>query len=388
MRIEFGILSSGVLSWELRTGWPRKNAENARDQSMRTRTASRTCIAHPLPLLCSLRPFAAISLTLLSSLAFAAPLPKTDPEATRFWIIPEKEAYNEARTGMVMVCPSHKHGTTDQAFAKLQQLIADRPSSAVNTIWVCRTEQMVTLRHFAPIVDQVFVNPFVYRSDSAPPADSAVWSGLDHPVINGLRDIRMAAPNTRLIACVDLAGEDKLFGKARPGFDEVAWMTYAVIGAGFQGIVLRGMKHGNLQNGAPFQDLIPALGTVAGELGRATPVKWAVGSPADQPVAILLSERKLFIVAIRPSFLHGTRHRRASFPDTGQPVATTVAISPPEGINIHSPRVLSGLPFVAARVPNGDISLPLRFSGAGTILVLDVDRAPFNQRDDTTDKQL
>jgi len=139
--------------------------------------------------------------------AAAVPAARTNRHTPApFLLIPEQDAYGDAH-GMLMICPAHKHGEIDQALATLKQKVADHPRYRMSSIWVCRADHLDTLDRFASLVDQVFINSLYWTSSDGPERDDIVWPGLDHPLVNNVREVRRHAAGKRLVACVNVHGE-------------------------------------------------------------------------------------------------------------------------------------------------------------------------------------
>lgn len=316
-------------------------------------------------------------------LGYRAPRPFNLP----FLIRPEKW-YNSPEQGMLMLCPAHAHGPKAEATAELIRLVAQHRSPAPTTIWVCRNTQLETLREFAPMVDRVCINPFAYNSDRKAVIAEPPWAGTSHPVLVRPHNLRLAAPDRQLIACIDVDGEESRFGKRHPTFDEMQWMVLAAIGSGFQGIAWRGHV-----DTLPYRDQLDLLTNNilrhADELSRAHPVDsvtvtspaptgLAQGQPdtdgqqanAPVPLSAMQTRNHLYVVLLHPQIML-PQPGKSTIPlplGTGSVRECSVALRPPSGTTLVSVERLDGTPLTLQR--DGDQFLvPCRFAGGGTMLV-------------------
>lgn len=144
---------------------------------------------------------------------------------------------------MVMVCPSHLHGSFRDALHELDSLLQwrDPLKSERSTIFICRVDQKITLIRFASKVDRVVVNPFVglMQGNSMPHPS---WQNSEHPLSRNMKAIRAVAGGTQLIACLATDGDPELFGGRAASFEELQRQVIALGGASYQGIALRGDK--------------------------------------------------------------------------------------------------------------------------------------------------
>ena len=298
------------------------------------------------------------------------------PGAGKFVIVRQSQVHDDA-FGMVMGCPAHAHGTPKQAIAKLKRILRNRSSDLVSTIWVCRANQMHTVKRFAPLVDRVVINPFVFRSKKGLCKDDLIWPTFDHPQVNYLREVRKNGAGKALLACINVDGEPSRFARRAASFEEVKWMAYAAIGAHFQGVVWRGdLPHlpwlGRLKH---LESLLQAQ---ANGLGAAEPVKW-VTDRDKKPISALCSERSLFVVLLSPEYLAQVDpHKTVVLPLTQPEVHGRLVLAPPAGTKVMSAKTLSGMP-VAIDVIEGRPQVNYVFTGAGEILIFSLLRGEKNQ---------
>jgi len=295
-----------------------------------------------------------------------------------FLLIPEQDAYTD-EYGMLMICPAHKHGKIDQALATLKQKVADHPTHRMSSIRVCRADHLNTLDTFAPLVDQVFINSLYWTSSDGPERDDIVWPGLNHPLVNNVREVRRHAAGRRLVACVNVHGEKGYFRKRRATFEEIEWMVCAVIGAGYKGIVWRYERIL-----PPFADRLSTLeGNLkkhVDELGRATLTTDPRTAAARIPVATLRTPHGVFVVLLNPEYMQFTDAGTVRLPLDPSVCRGNVEVTLPEGTSLKTAQRLDGtaipvpVPISAAAHADADrartVRLPFRFAGDGEILVL------------------
>ena len=274
----------------------------------------------------------------------------------------------EADAELLMICPAHAHGTADEAMAKLKQLLAAHPATQRSAIWVCRSNQADTLSKFAPLVDEVYINPFAVSDTRQPDPQQHIWRSLDHPSINQIRRLRSLAPDTRLIACINIEGEPRCWKKRAASFEEVQWMFYAVIGAGYKGIVLRGDVAA-----CPFapqlRNLEKEIMRFASDLGVAQPVAWVTG-PREQPVSAVRSDKMLFVALLNPSYVQIDHDKQtAVLPVKPGLCEGVVDCRLPSGLKIVSGATLSGEPL-KLDVNDSLVKAPYSFRSGGEIIVL------------------
>ncbi|MGE5608217.1 MAG: hypothetical protein ACM359_03095 [Bacillota bacterium] len=298
------------------------------------------------------------------------------PRAGAFVTVAESQAQS-AGFGMLMICPSHGHGAPDEAEAKLRLLLqngSDQPA----TIWVCRSSQIETVIRFAPLVERVIVNPFGHFRVDRPKDSELYWPGINHPVLNGLEELRLAAGDRQLLACLDLEGEPGLFGGRSPSIEEIEWQVYAAIGTGYQGVVWRN-RPDDPERASRLKGLEGRLREIAAELGAAKPVRWAC-STSGQPASVLWGRGHVFVVLLNPDYvvlkspMDPSGGVRLALEDREQ--RGEVRLTLPKGQMVVSARTLSGR-SLSARMADGQTIVPYRFRGGGEIVICRLsERAP------------
>ena len=166
------------------------------------------------------------------------PQPQGKSAARPFRVLTLRETESQ-EFGLVMTCPAHAHGTPQQAMQKLKEILKDRPAGAPSAIWVCRSNLLQTLKEFAPLVDTICLNPFLFTCKNGPKPDDPIWPGLDHPFVNHLREIQANADHKDLLGGIYLTGDPQWFAKRQASFEEVRWMVFALVGAKFKGVIWR-----------------------------------------------------------------------------------------------------------------------------------------------------
>jgi len=280
-----------------------------------------------------------------------------------FLFTTEAEITSEA-AGMVMVCPAHAHGTPEEALAKLRKILENRPKEEISAIWVCRSNQLETLKMFAPEVDRVVINTFCLTSKQGPDPNDLIWPRWDHPLINHLRQSRKFAGEVELIACIDLSGESSFFAKRSAALEEIIWMVYAVVGANFQGIAWRGSISGMDK----IKELEVNLAKHTRDLGAARPVGWAKG-PDNLRFSTIASSKYLFVVLLHPDFMKVSgKDQKIILPLEMKPCQGSIILQPPPSIKIRTGKYLSGIPLQLTS-DEDHIQVPFVFRGGGEILI-------------------
>lgn len=300
---------------------------------------------------------------------------EAERDGEHFWIVPIGGGGHGSSMN-TLECPAHMHGTADEAFEKLQGLLKEWPKNKPSTVWVCRANMLSTLERFAPAVDQVTINPFVHLDDESPEESALSWPGADHPVLNNLRTTREVAGETRTIAWLDLRGEPRYFDRRQAAFEEVEWMTVALVGANYQGIIWRhdAYQPGSLGWEAQLRQLEAGLSGEADGLGTARPVDWITGSPGELLSAVAAHDR-LYVCMLNPDYMQALPDGDGfRFPLESEARRVDVALALPEGVDVVNARYLRG-----GDVPvehHGDqVSLSARLRGGGEIVVVEIVRA-------------
>jgi len=270
----------------------------------------------------------------------------------------------------VMRCPSHAHGTPEEACKKLKKILAARDPGRPATMWICRHKQIETLRRFGPMVDEIGVNPFAAEGMVGPRRGETIWPGWNHTIINRVREIRRITEGKRLLAAVDVGGESLWFPQRRASLEEIRWQVLAAIGANYQGIIWRGRPaDGFVSEGIKrLEELILAH---ADELGRARPVGW-VAEASAQPASALASNGTLFIVLLNPLYMKPLPCRGGvELPLASKPRTVHLTIRPSACLRIESGRTLAGHP-VSVTEDGGVWHVDWTFRGGGEVLILPV----------------
>jgi hypothetical protein len=291
-------------------------------------------------------------------------------------VVDETVAFS-AEFGTLMICPAHAYGTPQDAEKFLKEKLSGF-NGETSSIVICRAMQDETLKQFAPLVDRVVLNPFVSAGKREADAAESVWPGLDHPVLNKLRELRRIGGDKSLIAILNVDGEKWLHGNRAPSFEEVEWEACAVAGARFQGIAWRPQR-GDLYEGR-LNLLHAALQRHGTALAKARPVPWVACQDRNQPVTALYAPGRLFIVLLNPQYM--------SFEATGsgangpvqvaldpQPRAVELHISLPPGAQLRRASTLSSR-TVRPHAESGSVSVRARLTGGGEIIVCDIDGGP------------
>jgi len=297
--------------------------------------------------------------------------PARSNETQSFFFVTDKEIYSGAFK-MTMRCPAHAFRSPQWALEHLKRIREDNPSREIR-VWACRANQMPTLRMFAPVSDVIGTNPFVVLNKESPKCKVAIWPSFDHPVLNSVREIRLAAPNVRMFACISVEGQRPLFPKRGPSLAELRWMAYAVIGGNYQGICWR-PDRGKPPISERLAELEQVIKPFAADLAAARPVD-LVSAPSGQPVTALLRGKHLFVVLLSPEYMLFRDNKPVAYPLA--PAVRTGRITVPTNgqFRVVSAATISGLPQTVKE--DGLVSyVSYRLADSGEILVLNLDRSP------------
>lgn len=244
----------------------------------------------------------------------------------------------------------------------------DRPHVAVI---ICRGNQERPIKDYWDVADEfIFEALFLQPDWNAPPSDTLLWPGYDHPMINYLRKIRNVTYGKHVIVSVPMTSRE-LWGvpRERPElFDELRWMAMAVIGADYQGM-LWGHVRREPQWNEMLRELTAQIEAHASDLGAAEPVGW-VKAPDGQPVSALASENKLFITLLNTDYMKVSedKQRISGALNPGR-CRGTLAIDLPAGISADSAATLNDSPVTIERTDKGLIC-PYDFAAGGEMIVV------------------
>jgi hypothetical protein len=258
------------------------------------------------------------------------------------------------------------------------ELVSNPPAQKV-TVFQCRGPQDEVLEAFRPVADQFIIFLFQHAGLRGPGPDDRVWPGIDHPLLNRLREVPPQAGKARVHAIIHVLGEETsvwgLDEKRGIRFEEVQWMVVAVMGGDYGGFLWR-----TDVNISPWPDRLRALETAiranAEDLGNASAVVGWVEGPPGQPLTTRCSDKKLFIFLLHPDYMSfdpGGRSIRE--PVEARDCQGQVVIHPPEGWRVESGRCLSGATLKLDR-DGAVLRTRYCFRGGGEILILDLKGSP------------
>lgn len=292
-------------------------------------------------------------------------------ETESFFFITDKDIY-AGRFHVTMRCPAHAYRSPRWALEHLRRIHLDDPGREIR-VWVCRVNQMQTLRMFAQAPDVIGVNPFIALNKDSPKREAVIWPGLDRRLLNSIRGIRNAAPNTRLFACISVDGQSPLFPKRSPSLQELRWMACAVIGGSFQGISWR-PDRGTSAARKEIVAIEEAVRPFAKDLATARPVN-LVSAPKDQPVTALVHGKRLFVVLLSPDYLNYRDGRPVTHPLDLIERTGEIKIRTSRRFRVTSAATISGLPLVVREEADASC-VSYRLADSADILVINVDRPP------------
>jgi hypothetical protein len=264
--------------------------------------------------------------------------------------------------------------------------------------------------------------PFQRRSPRGPVLTELLWPGLDHSLVNRVREIRKETAGRRLYANILSQKAFRIRGipqGRKLTFAEMEWMILTVIGADYDGVLWDHKPNASSSVGAklvPFpvtlsrffcpegaevlgrgltapgqaltalrawgsdttflEAALVALGKRIGkhanELGSASPVNW-VRELAGHPISALSSRKKLFVVFIRPDLMRIGPEARIPIPVLSNAVKGRIAITLPSGVAIGTGEDIDGSSLTLSRDGNSVIA-DYQIAEGGTVLVFGLER--------------
>lgn len=240
----------------------------------------------------------------------------------------------------------------------------------------CRGPQREVVARFRPFTHRLIIFPYHLVCQIPPEPNDPIWPGMNHLLINRLREIRRNNPGIFIYASLQAKqdGGNLAFwggGKRDWTYQEQQWRMFAVIGADFDGILWNGGI------GKPWQAQLAvftdSIKPVAADLGAADPVRW-VRAPEGQPCSALASKDKLFVVLLHPDYMQvSSTGREIALPLSPKRATGRLSFQCPEGIRITGGATSRGLP-VRIRQQEGATTAGYRFAGGGEMLVFDLAR--------------
>lgn len=283
------------------------------------------------------------------------------------------EFVNLDNMNVVMYCPAHAHGSTEEATEELKTLVARQPIGKKASVWVCRSNQLETLKVFGSLADNMFLNITAFTSDVPAEPNDLLWPELDHPFINHIRQLRKA-PNTRnLYAVIDFTSEyTSHFKKRSPAFEEIKWMTLAAIGCDFQGINWRDSE--SCQFLDKIQELETQISAYKDELGHSIPVDWVTSSKTI-PISARASKSYLFVTALNPDYFRISEQlEQISMPISLEPEVGLLKILLPDKMIPSTGKTLSGR-TLKIQSDKDQIQVDYSFWGAGDMMIFKLEPA-------------
>ena len=299
----------------------------------------------------------------------AATSPSASDETSSFVIAPEMPFRAYLRNTGVFINAFHIPRPTEEMIERLRSHGDDKRVSVI----ICRGNQQEMMSAYRLVADLFIMESLFFKPSTASPADGElIWPEFDHPMINYLREIRHAGQGTRMIVAVPMTTREVWAApRSRPeSFEEFQWMTFAVIGANYQGILWGHERHEKwwARRLAEFE---AALKRQVDGLAEARLVDW-VSSPEGQPVSALASDGKLFVAVLNPNFMKvSPGGENIVLPLDNRRLEATVTITPPDGHEIVEGRTLDGgrLDLTGSE---RQVETTYRYRGGGTLLTFTV----------------
>ena len=171
--------------------------------------------------------------------------------------------------------------------------------------------------------------------------------------------------------------------RARPElFDELRWMTMAVIGADYDGILW-----GHFRCEEEWSNMLNTLTgqfkSHAADLALATLVDW-VKAPKGQPVSALASDKKLFITLLNTDYMIISQDKKeivgALNPGRCQGKLT---LNLPSGVSVETATTLDGSPVILTQTKDG-ITCPYDFASGGEMIIVSITREGTEDKNETS----
>ncbi len=238
----------------------------------------------------------------------------------------------------------------------------------------CARVASETVKKTVQRADEIGIRVFNHAVLGRPKPGCRIWPGYDNPLINNLRELRMATAGKPTYATIPYySGQvPGIRGKRRIIFEEYKWMVLAAIGAEYDGIL---WGHGYTPTGHAKQlpRLEGLLVAYAEDLGQARIVGWASNATVSgQAVSVLSSRRKLFVVLLNKDYMAiGEDRETITFPLEESACEGAVTITPPAGVSVKSGKTLYGMHVPVAQDGRSFV-VKYSFSGGGEMLILNL----------------
>jgi len=290
---------------------------------------------------------------------------------TGFILAPEMPYRAHLRSTGIFVNAFHVPEETGDILNSIDQEEDRRPV----TVIICRGDQKGAVQDYRSACDQFIMEAlFMTPSRKAPDEDDVLWPGVDHLVVNYLREVRKFTEGERVIVAVPMTARE-ILGTSRTRselFPELEWMVYATIGADFDGIIW-----GHVRNERWWQRRLHEFETrlkrYAADLNEAAPVDW-VTADGGQPCSALATQDRLFVLLLNPEYMKvGPDGKRVVVPVGSPEGDCTVYVDPPEGVGVAQGVTLRGDP-VELREEGRRPAAKVHYGGGGAMLVFDLSR--------------
>lgn len=301
-------------------------------------------------------------------------------ESEDFVIEPEMPYRAKMRATGIFLNAHHLTKPTQEVIDSIKSM----PNRPQVTVIICRGPQEETVKTFWNVSDQFILEGLFLKPEWNPPSkDTLIWPGFNHPMINYVRKIRMATMGKPTIVSVPMTCRE-VWGvpRKRPElFDELKWMTMAVIGANYQGI-LWGHFRCEEQWSVMLNILTDQIKTYAADLKRANPVHWVIG-PKGQPVSALASDNKLFITLLNTDFMKVSEDKKeisgALHPKRCR---GNLILNLPPGISAETAFTFDGSPVKLTKDKDG-IQCPYHFNTGGEMIIVSIHRLDMSRSSET-----
>ncbi len=307
----------------------------------------------------------------------SVPASRPSPAATKRFVVEAEMPYRASlRATGIFINAFHLSKPTKEVI----EAVKAQPKPSQVTVIICRGAQEQAIKDYWDVCDQYILEAlFLLPEWSPPPSDTLLWPGVDHPMINYVRKIRMATQGKPVIVSVPMTCRE-VWGmpRERPElFEELKWMTMAVIGANYQGILWGHVRREPEWN-EMLQELTDQIKAHATDLAAATPVAWVKALPG-QPVAALASENKLFITLLNMDFMKLTEgKKRISGALSPGRCQGDLILNLPKGVTAGAATTLEGLPSKLTASKEG-LACHYDFGSGGEMIIVSISRSSTTQ---------
>ncbi len=253
-------------------------------------------------------------------------------------------------------------------------VVKQKQRGSRRAMFFCRKPPVKLVQEAALWADEMGVYGFSDWSVNKAKPGCRIWPSYDNPLINHLRDLRMASIGVPTYAIVPFSANVGVIAGIPDGrkvvFEEQQWMVLAAVGANFQG-VLWAADQKPPKHAKRLTRLEESLLEHARDIERAVPVGWAK-CKKSQPLSALASDKKLFVVLLNQAYMMPADDGKSiALPLEDPRCQGEVVVTPPSGVSVKSCTSLHGRAIPVSQ-SGRDFSAAYSFTGGGEILIFDL----------------